>query len=173
MTEIAAARAAATRKYRPDPVRILFMAESPPAAADRHFYFEDVPRADGLWVSTMRALYGEAFGQTARERPRKGEWLSRFQEDGFWMLEALPDPVDKKKKETQIRENADAAQSAVRDADPQHVILIAAPVYKVLADPLREAGFSLPQTQAVPFPGRGQQGKFQTAMEAALAAIRD
>ena len=165
------ARAAATQKYRPAKVHILFVAESPPGAPDRHFYFEDVTRADTLWVQLTRALYREEFGETAQERKRKRVWLERFQQDGYWMLEAVPQPVDKKKKETQIRDNTERMLAEIQAAAPTHVVLIAAPVYKVLWKPLADAGISLPQPQAVPFPGRGQQGRFQVALQATLAAI--
>ena len=171
MTDPGPARAAATQKYRPEKVRILFMAESPPEAPDRHFYFEDVTRADTLWVQTTRALYPEEFGETAQERKRKGFWLERFQQDGYWMLEAVPYPVDKKKKEVQIQENTERVLAEIQAAAPAHVVLIATPVYKVLLKPLANAGISLPQPQAVPFPGRGQQSKFHAAMQATLAAI--
>ena len=172
MTDPGPARATSTQKYRPEKVRILFIAESPPGAPDRHFYFEDVSRADTLWVQTTRALYPEEFGETAQERKQKGAWLVRFQQDGYWMLEAVPHPIDKKKKETQIRENTERVLAEIQAAAPEHVVLIATPVYKVLQQPLVEAGISLPQPLAVPFPGRGQQGKFHAAMQATLAALR-
>lgn len=165
------ARATATQKYRPAKVRILFLAESPPAAPDRHFYFEDVTRADTLWVQLMRALYPQEFGETAQERKRKGVWLHRFQREGYWLLEAVPHPIAKQKKEVQIRDNTERVRAVIQAAAPEHVVLIAAPVYKALRQPLAAAGISLPQPQAVPFPGRGQQGRFQIAMQATLAAI--
>ncbi len=165
------ARATATQKYRPAQVRILFLAESPPAAPDRHFYFEDVTRADTLWVQLMRALYPQEFGETAQERKRKAVWLRRFQREGYWLLDAVPYPIAKQKKEIQIRDNTERVRAVIQAAAPEHVVLIAAPVYKVLRQPLAAAGISLPQPQAVPFPGRGQQGRFQIAMQATLAAI--
>ncbi len=171
MTDPGPARAAATQKYRPAEVRILFMAESPPAAPDRHFYFEDISRADTLWVQTTRALYPEEFGETAQERKRKGAWLERFQRDGHWMLEAVPHPIDAQRKEFQIRNHTERALAAIQAAAPLYVVLITTPVYKTLLQPLADAGISLPQPQAIPFPGRGQQGRFHAAMQATLSVI--
>ena len=51
------------------------------------------------------------------------------------MLEAVPQPVDKKKKETQIRDNTERMLAEIQAAAPTHVVLIAAPVYKVLWKP--------------------------------------
>lgn len=171
MTNIVAARLEAIQRFRPDRVEILFLAESPPSAPDRHFYFEHVTRADTLWVELTRSLYPTDFGETKVERGRKAEWLRRFQADGYWLLEAVPDPIDKRKKEAQIRDRADRVLEELHAARPRHVVLIAAPVWKVLGDPIRAAGFSLPQAQAIPFPGRGQQGRFRIALQAALAAL--
>ena len=39
----------AARKYRPKQVELLLVAEAPPAALDRYFYFEDVREQDSLF----------------------------------------------------------------------------------------------------------------------------
>jgi len=164
-------RQQATQQYRPDQVRILFVAESPPSAPDRHFYFTDVTRADTLWVELTRALYPAAFGETRVERQRKQEWLQKFQQAGYWLIEAVPDPIDKKKKEEQIAANTEYVLNLLHAAQPAHVVLIAAPVWKVLQAPIRAAGFSLPQTLAIPFPGRGQQRRFREALNMTLPLL--
>ncbi len=164
-------RQQATQRYKPEQVKILFVSESPPAAPDRHFYFANVTRADTLWIELTRALYPTQFGETKTERQRKQEWLQTFQQDGYWLIEAIPDPIDKKRKEIQIAEHTDYVLELLREAQPDHVVLIAAPVWKILQDPVREAGFSLPQTLAIPFPGRGQQRNFREAMNITLQAL--
>ena len=65
-------------------MRVLFVAEAPPASLDRYFYFAGVSRHDSLWACTMRALYPD-FGETRHERSRKAEWLQRFSADGCWL----------------------------------------------------------------------------------------
>ncbi len=171
MSSPAQLRQQATQRYRPVHVKVLFVAESPPSAPDRHFYFEHVTRADTLWIELMRALYPGRFGETRVERQRKGEWLQTFQQDGYWMIEAIPDPLDSRRKEIQIAEHADRVLALLADTQPAHVVLIAAPVWKVLQDPVRTAGYSLPQTQAIPFPGRGQQRNFRHALGDTLATL--
>jgi hypothetical protein len=39
-------RDAAARRYRPETIQLLLIAEAPPSALDRYFYFEDVPDHD-------------------------------------------------------------------------------------------------------------------------------
>ncbi len=164
-------RQQATQQYRPDPVRVLFVAESPPAAPDRHFYFTNVPRVDTLWAELTRALYPADFGETRLERRHKQEWLHMFQQAGYWMIEAVQDPIDKNRREEQIAANMEYVMQLLHEAQPDHVILIAIPVWKVLQDPIRAAGFSLPQTQAIPFPGHGHQRRFRDVLSVVLPSL--
>jgi SOS response associated peptidase (SRAP) len=57
------ARAKAANKYRPATTRLLFIAESPPQAEDRYFYFEDMRQGDWLWIALMKAVFGAEFGK--------------------------------------------------------------------------------------------------------------
>tara|TARA_B100000809_G_C14969044_1_gene470199 strand:- start:289 stop:540 length:252 start_codon:yes stop_codon:yes gene_type:complete len=41
---------------RPEEVRILFIAEAPPCAADRFFYFTEVNKGDSLFLYVIRAF---------------------------------------------------------------------------------------------------------------------
>ena len=164
MSDATALRQAATNQYRPEQVKVLFVAESPPGAEDRHFYYPNVPRADTLWVELTKSLYGTEFGVTKHERPRKGEWLTRFQSDGYWLIEAVPEPVNKNRREAHILEHLDSVMATITDCRPWQVVLVATPVWRALAEPLRGAGVPLVQTGPVPFPGHGQQGKFRDAM---------
>ena len=164
VSEVTALRQAATNRYRPEQVNVLFVAESPPGAEDRHFYYPDVPRADTLWVELTKVLYGEEFGVTKTERTRKAEWLTRLQSDGYWLIEAVPEPIHKNRREAHILEHQDSVIATITDCKPSKVVLLATPVWRALEAPLRAAGVPLVQSGPIPFPGRGQQGKFREAM---------
>lgn len=43
----------ARKKYRPHNIRVVFIAEAPPCALDRFFYFEDVKKQDSLFLEIM------------------------------------------------------------------------------------------------------------------------
>ncbi|MXZ25982.1 MAG: hypothetical protein F4Y80_14230 [Caldilineaceae bacterium SB0665_bin_21] len=173
MSEAIALRQAATDRYRPDPVKVLFVAESPPDVEERHFYFPNVPRADTLWVELTKVLYGDDFGVTKNERARKAEWLARFQADGYWMVEAVPEPIHKKRREAHVLEHKDRVLEVIADCKPSRVVLIATPVWRALEEPLRAEGVPLVQTGPVSFPGHGQQGRFREAMAAILPLLVD
>ncbi|MCE2467476.1 MAG: hypothetical protein J4G06_05575 [Caldilineaceae bacterium] len=173
MSDVIALRQAATDRYRPDPVKVLFVAESPPDVEERHFYFSNVPRADTLWVELTKVLYGDDFGVTKNERVRKAEWLARFQADGYWMIEAVPEPIHKKRREAHILEHKDRVLEAIADSKPFRVVLIATPVWRALEELLCAEGVPLVQAGPVPFPGHGQQGRFREAMAAILPLLAD
>src|SRR3954464_14648107 len=83
------------RKYRPKNIKMLLIAESPPPPPEiqssRQFYFTDrIRRDDRLFTNTMKALYPDAAALSELELEKtKAEWLRRFQNDGFYMIEAL------------------------------------------------------------------------------------
>ena len=51
--------ASARNRYRPNEIRVLIIAEAPPCALDRFFYFEDVKKQDSLFLEIMGILYPE------------------------------------------------------------------------------------------------------------------
>ena len=83
----------AAEKYVPLNTNLLFIAEAPPSALERYFYFEDVQTGDSLWIELMKALYSSEFGITAEERSKKEDWLTKFKNDGYRLIDALKEPV--------------------------------------------------------------------------------
>src|SRR5215475_8579359 len=105
--------AKASRKYRPSSIKLLFIAEAPPALkSGRFFYFTGLTTGDTLFLETMKVLYPVEAGfseprgnqglefNAKRVRRRKGEFLERFKRDGFYLIDALERP---------IRDDADTA----------------------------------------------------------------
>ena len=157
-------RRAASQRYKPDKVSTLFIAEAPPCADDRYFYFENVPEQDSLWIELTKAIYKDEFGETKKERPRKGAWLRRFCADGHYLIDAVETPeVDAQC----IKSNVRRLIKVIRDIDPEKIILIKVTVYENLYRILREQGLPV-VNERIPFPGSGQQKKFRQAMQRAL-----
>ena len=69
----ATARARAAKKYRPASVKLLLVAEAPPSALDRYFYFEVVPTQDSLFRYVARAIL-----KVEPTRANKAELLGRL-----------------------------------------------------------------------------------------------
>ncbi|HEV7454821.1 MAG TPA: hypothetical protein VGO07_06200 [Candidatus Saccharimonadales bacterium] len=161
------------QRYRPKQITMLLIAESPPPAAgmqsSRQFYRSDRVRAeDRLFTNTMRALYPEAAAiQDPGLEQQKEQWLRKFQQDGWYMIEALEESqvheVTKKQRQQRIRESLPRLIGRVRElAGPQTgIILIKSNVFDVAAEPLRQAGFTVLNTELVDYPGRFNQRAYK------------
>lgn len=82
-------------KYRPDKIKVLFIAESPPFKKKnqklRYFYFEDVMQYDNLFNNIMNVVF-------PREGNReKGVLLSKFRENSFFLIDACEYPINQHK----------------------------------------------------------------------------
>lgn len=166
--------------YRPKRIKFLLIAESPPPAPEiqssRQFYYTDRIRTDDrLFTNTIKALYPEAAEKTEADlQPDKEQWLRRFQADGWYMIEALEasqvHEVTKKQRQSRIEEALPRLLERVRalaDKDTK-IILIKSNVFVVAAEPLRQAGFTVLNTELVDYPGRFNQPAYREKL-AALA----
>lgn len=161
--------AEAAAKYRPKKVRILFIQESPPYAADRHFYFMGVKAHDGFWVNLMRFLYAPEFtDDTSAERARKDHWLTRFQKDGYWTIDSTHGSISKGEHEERVEiiaRHAPERVAEVKAIKPAQIVLVKKSVFDALSEPLRAAGLPVVNEVAVPYPGRGQEGRFARTLQ--------
>lgn len=161
------------QKYRPATIKFLLIAESPPPAADiqssRQFYrSEKVRKDDRLFVNTIKALYPEAANLTETQlEPEKEMWLRRFQADGWYMIEALEESqiheVTKKQRQERIKASLPSILARVKalvNKDTK-IILIKSNVFDVAAEPLREAGFKVLNTELLDYPGRFNQRAYR------------
>jgi hypothetical protein len=162
------------RQYRPEHIKLLLIAESPPpASADtpssRHFYRSDrIRRDDRLFTNTIKALYPAAAEQTEGQiQPDKEEWLRRFQADGCYMIEALEDSqeheVTKQERQERIKTSLPRLVERVRELAEKDtkIILIKSNPFDIAAEPLRQAGFTVLNTELVDYPGRFNQRAYR------------
>lgn len=170
----------ARAKYLPEKPRIVFVAEAPPEDIERFFYYEDVKTGDALFINLMRALYPELRegngGTIADIRRTKAVLLKRFQNDGYYLIDALPAPISlklsSKERIRMIQERKEAITQEVTgllgDIGPKTpvsdtgVILIKATVFDALTDYLRrDMRFPVLNAQfKVPFPSHGHTAVF-------------
>ena len=171
----------ARQNYKPNHVKVLFIAESPPPAPEiqssRQFYYADrIRKDDRLFTNTIRALYPETIVVPEPQlEEHKEHWLKQFQGDGFYMIEALEDSqeheVTKKQRQERIRQALPRLIERVQEiAEPEtKIILIKSNVFDVAAQPLREAGYSVLNTELVDYPGHFNQRAYREKVAALLA----
>ena len=85
------AREAARKKYKPERIRWLLIAEAPPDSLDRFFYFERVFEKDYLYMETMRVLFPNASESDLRHR--KVQYLQWFKANGFYLIDVMDEPI--------------------------------------------------------------------------------
>jgi hypothetical protein len=165
VTEIRQRRAAAARQYQPDKVRLLLVAQAPPDADDRYFYFPDVSRQDSLFRSVTQALLPD----TEPTREDKASVLEQLRERGVFLIDLKPDPiVNSRASRAELRPYVPTLLKRIAVLAPDRIILIKTDVYDTSYPALAAAGRAVSAVR-VPFPSFGQQGKFRIAFGRALA----
>lgn len=167
-------------------MRLLFIAEAPPAyESKRFFYFTDLRQGDTLFLEMMKTLYPLEVGYSGNRfedglspramRLRKSELLNRFKSDGCYLIDAceqpMPDGASTRLKISLMQCELPALKAKVGrlcNADALGVLLIGVVTYDVCADALRTAGVNVLNKAAINHPARGGQALFRAKLRAAL-----
>src|SRR5688500_17851914 len=113
-------RMRAARKYRPDRVDLLLVAEAPPEALDRYFYFSDVVTQDSLFRYVCRGVLGKEPSRAAK-RPL----LEELRERGVLLIDLQPEPFDDRPLQAMVP----ALLRRVQKLDPDWIVLIKVDVF--------------------------------------------
>jgi hypothetical protein len=151
-------RRTAAERYRPSEIRLLLVAEAPPAALDRYFYFPDVTTQDSLFRYVARAVLG-----WEPTRQNKRELLEALKGRGVFLIDLQEEPRDG----TPLGRYVPWLIERCRTLRPTRIILIKATVYDAAYIALLGAGLPVSSVR-VPFPGSGRQREFLAAFARAL-----
>lgn len=136
-------REAAAARYRPQRVRLLLVAEAPPSALDRYFYFEDVREQDSLFRYVVETVLHEA-----PSRSNKSTQLARLRDQGVFLIDLKTDP---KVRGERLDRHVPNLVERARKLAPEHVVTIKANVCSLCQEPLRAAGLNVVD-ERIPFP---------------------
>jgi hypothetical protein len=181
-----AAFARATIRYKPATIRVLFIAEAPPAFRfKRLFYFEDLHDGDTLFLEMMKTLYGSEVGFTGNGflpgssaegiRSRKSELLARFMREGYFLIDAseepMPDRASSSQKLALLRASVPRLivrlkEFAVDKNTP--IVLIGGVTYSACAQSLMNLGFNVINEAMIDHPARGGQLRFRQKLRCTL-----
>jgi hypothetical protein len=179
----------AAKRYLPKPLRLLFIAEAPPAfKVNRLFYFTGLRDGDTLFLEMMKVLYPAAVGyhegvfrpgySAKQMRLRKQELLRKFQNDGYQLIDAyeqpMPDGANAATKTALMRSTLPALQSTVRRLVGERsvpIVLIGGITYSVCAEALRADGHSVVNDNMIHHPARGGQKLFRAKLREVLTDI--
>lgn len=155
-------REEAAAKYKPRDIRLLLVAEAPPSALDRYFYFPDVSTQDSLFRYVVRLVL-----DLEPARGSKVHELELLQAAGVFLIDLCVDPLS---GESNLKSCVPGLVTRAAGSNPDHIIVIKTRVYDEVADALREAGLPIVNAR-IAFPGSGQQRRFESEMRAALDSI--
>src|SRR6202167_5708208 len=179
----------ATIRYKPATIRVLFIAEAPPAFRfNRLFYFEDLTDGDTLFLEMMKTLYGSAVGFTENGfssgssaegiRSRKSELLARFMHEGYFLIDAseepMPDRASSSQKPALLRASMPRLivrlkEFAIDKNTP--IVLIGGVTYSACAQSLMSLGFKVMNEAMIDHPARGGQLRFRQKLRWTLRRI--
>jgi hypothetical protein len=148
-------------KYRPDKVRLVIVAESPPVSG-LYFYDSDGRATEPLFKALMEQL--QAYPCTKREG------LLKFQQSGWILVDATYKPVNIPDVLHRKRNDAILADYSLLEADLESLIidrstpliLIKANICRVVGPKLLQDGFNVLNRTPVYFPSNGRQSEFRT-----------
>ena len=159
-------------KYRPQQIRLLLLAESPPdcEGGDFRFFYAPTKSHDNLYQNVMKVVFSDF--EPARDQ--KMMWLEKFRDAGCYLVDATDTPVNHmsdKEKERILLEARPAKimelQALVGNETP--IVAIKANVCKVFLESLRLAKLTVLNQGSIPFPSHGNQTRFQKLFRECLA----
>lgn len=164
-------------KYKPDKIRILFIAEAPPQDEHRFFYYEDVTSHDALFINLIRVLYPDfinVYGKSVEAvRDNKANLLNSLQQNGYFLIDALPKPINLKlsssKRKNLIKQNKDNLLREIFTLQGKNknmqVVLIKATVYDALLQLLPKDKIDVINGDIkIPFPSQGHCTEFRSKL---------
>ena len=162
--------AAARNKYKPNNINVLIIAEAPPCALDRFFYFEEVKTQDSLFLEIMGILYPkekQRYLSSGRDPSMKRNLLETFKLDGYWLLDLseIPTSVSNNSLESCVPSLVSKLEKHIDKNTP--IILIKSNVYDICYEALKAKGYRV-INERLPFPGSGQQKVFREKFARAL-----
>lgn len=157
----------AAEKYKPQNIKYLFIAESPPFIKPdqkpRYFYFEEYRGKDFLFKGITEVLFPKEY-QNFRESGNKKELLTKLKENGFFLIDACNYPINQHKdRDAFINQDYPKLVQKIKllANSKTQIILIKRNIYDLLNDPLREEGLTVANTEHLDFPSCGNQLKFK------------
>ncbi|MEP7027426.1 MAG: hypothetical protein ABI960_02415 [Candidatus Eisenbacteria bacterium] len=175
---------------RPEPVRVLFIAESPPQLNRRgrwsYFYLpqEKPPGEDAstlFWALAEVLALPEARGWTYATAFRargqaKPELIEEMRARGLWLVDAAKCAVngvaDAAARKAAVGRCAEHwLWRELRALEPEHIVLVKTTVRDLLEPMLTRWGFGprLLGSERIPHPGSGQRANFRAAMRRLIA----
>jgi hypothetical protein len=148
------------KRFLPEHISTLFVGESAPHSGD-FFYCGDTAMS-----AHMKRAVESAFGKT-------DDFLKSFKAYGWYLDDLVLEPVNHLPKLERLAKCFDARESLadrIRSYQPKAIVSLLKSIEPFVNDAAKTAGCNAPR-YGVPFPGMGQQKRFQAAMAAIIQKL--
>jgi hypothetical protein len=165
--------AALRRRWQPEKVRLLLIAESAPDSSStkrRFFYATELSPWDNLFRGVVSALYGPIPPRTKS----KADWLDRLRADGVFLIDLVPYPVNRlgpKERRDALTRHVPALVRAAADLTPQGIMICHTPTFKAANAQLRDASLTVLHDEPLPFPLGNMRARFVSGAQKALRTL--
>jgi hypothetical protein len=151
-------RSRAARRCRPEAVKLLLVAEAPPASLDRYFDFTDVRAHDSLFRHVASEIL-----RREPSRQNKAEFLHLLRDAGVFLIDLKLDPTDGSPLASHVASLIRRVRRlSARKGHPHQGIPSTTPHTALCLTPASRVA-----DVRVPFPGSGQQARFREAFRTA------
>lgn len=147
-------REQAAARYRPERIDTLLVAEAPPSALDRYFYFEDVALHDSLFRHVVQAVLGE---KPTRD---KAPYLDELRDRGWFLLHMSEEPF---RDRAVLPPLLPDLLVRCEELSPRRIVVVGTRLFDLVHRPMRVAGLPIVDVR-LPYPGSGQQRRFLDGM---------
>ena len=132
----------------------MLVAEAPPSARDRYFYFEDVPVHDSLFRHVVEAVLG------AKPTRDKVPYLDELRERGWFVVHMSEEPF---RDRAVLPPLLPDLLARCEELAPRRIVVVGARLFDLVHRPMRDAGLPVVDVR-LPYPGSGQQRRFLDGM---------
>jgi hypothetical protein len=149
-------------RFKPEPIRVLLVGESPPAGGT--FFYNANSNLYRYTEEAFAAVFGRQFG------PGEG-FLEFFVELGCYLDDLCAVAVnhlDKGERELQRTAGIASLSARLRAASPQAVVAVMKAIEPHVQQAIDQAGLSQIPVFALPFPAQGNQRKYVAGLAETL-----
>lgn len=121
-----------------------------------------------------RAVMSAVFPEFEFRPGEKDKWLRKFQEHGYYLIDATDRPVNRlssAERRSELKAALEGKLSEIRMLAPPGtpIVLVKKNIFAVFNRPLRAAGYNVIHESFLPFPSHGHQARFVEAYRNCLA----
>lgn len=153
--------------YKPDIIKVLMVAESPPAAG--HFFYE----GDAMCTYTKRAFSNAS--ENITENTLNQDFLVYYKLTGFYLEDLCHEPInnqDNNEKEANRNAGIPLLTQKLNEFNPRVIICCMKAIRKHIIEAIKQSNLGNFLFYTLPFPSQGNQNDYITGLTEILKELK-